>query len=131
LTGIDKYDYSGPVTERTPYKAGVIKLATGDGLITPHQEKIFRAVVNAHIETGAPVLTHTNAGQLALEQVELFEKLGANPEHVVISHVDRRNDVEYHRALLQRGVRLEYDSAFRWKPAEINVTLELLGKLLP
>tara|TARA_R110002094_G_scaffold138153_1_gene129576 strand:+ start:99 stop:1079 length:981 start_codon:yes stop_codon:yes gene_type:complete len=129
--GIDQFDYSGPFVKRTQHKAGLIKLATGDGPITPHQEKIFRAVVNAHLETGAPILTHTNFGKQALEQAKLFEKLGANLQHVVLSHVDRAKEVDYNRAVLDTGVRLEYDSAFRWKDSEPNYTLNLLENLLP
>jgi 5-phospho-D-xylono-1,4-lactonase len=129
--GIDRNDYGGPIVERTSYKAGLLKLATGDDCITPHQEKIFRAVVNSHIKTKAPVLTHTNGGKLALEQVQLFAKLGADLAHVVISHVDRLDDVNYHRELLKTGVRLEYDAAFRWKETEENITLKLLEKILP
>ncbi|RAJ10221.1 phosphotriesterase family protein [Arenibacter echinorum] len=129
--GIDQFDYSGPFVKRTQYKAGLIKLATGDGPITPHQEKIFRAVVNAHLETGAPILTHTNFGKQALEQAKLFKKLGANLQHVVLSHVDRAKELNYNMAVLDMGVRLEYDSAFRWKEQEPNYTLNLLENLLP
>jgi len=131
ITGIDKYDYNGPIVERTPYKAGLIKLATGDGPFTKHQEKIFHAVVNAHLETGAPILTHTNNGNQAIEQAELFEKLGANLKHVVLSHLDRNRDLGYHNALMQTGISVEYDSAFRWKAADENWTYTLLEKLLP
>ena len=88
-------------------------------------------MVNAHIESKAPILTHTNAGQLAMEQVNLFSKLGADLSHVVISHVDRKDDVKWHRELLQTGVYVEYDAAFRWKPGEENITFKLLEKLLP
>lgn len=129
--GIDELDYSGPFVERTPHKAGLIKLATGNDPITAHQEKIFRAVVNAHLETGAPILTHTNFGKQALEQARLFSKLGANLEHVVLSHVDRAKEVHYNQAVLDLGVRIEYDSAFRWKDNEANHTLNLLEHLLP
>lgn len=131
LHGIDRYDYGGPLVMRTPHKAGLIKLATGDNAITKHQEKIFHAVVNAHLETGAPILTHTNAGALAMEQVNLFAKLGANLSHVVISHADRKDDVSWHRELLQTGVYVEYDGAFRWKDSEENITFKLLENLLP
>ena len=131
VDGIDRYDYNGPVVERTTHKAGMIKLATGDDLITPHQETIFRAVVNTHRETGVPILTHSNAGRHALAQAELFAKLGADLSHVVISHVDRCQDVAYHRELLQTGVRVEFDSAFRWKAGEENGTYRLLELLLP
>lgn len=129
--GVDRYDYNGPVVERTPHKAGMIKLATGDDPITPHQELIFRAVVNTHRETGVPILTHTNAGRHALEQAELFAKLGADLNHVVISHVDRCQGIAYHRELLKMGVRVEFDSAFRWKKGDINGTYRLLETLLP
>lgn len=129
--GIDEFDYSGPLVKRTPHKAGLIKLATGNGPFTKHQELIFRAVVNAHLETGAPILTHTNFGKYALEQARLFEKLGAKLEHVVLSHVDRAKNVEYNRTVLDVGVRLEYDSAFRWKKDSPNYTLQLLEQLLP
>ena len=129
--GIDQFDYSGPYVQRTIHKAGLIKLATGNERIDKHQEKIFRAVVNAHLETGAPILTHTNFGKQALEQAQLFKNLGANLEHVVLSHVDRAKEINYNKAVLDMGVRVEYDSTFRWKKAEPNYTLILLENLLP
>jgi phosphotriesterase-related protein len=128
--GIDTFDYRGPLINRTAHKAGMVKLATGDEKITPHQEKIFHAVVNTHRETGVPILTHTTNGKHALDQVNLFDKLGADLQHVVISHVDRCQDIGYNRELLQTKVKVEYDSAFRWKGKE-NWTYKLLEALLP
>lgn len=129
--GVDQYDYNSPVVKRTTHKAGMIKLATGDEKITDHQHKIFEAVVNAHIETGAPILTHTNGGKLAMEQVELFLKLGADLNHVVISHVDKQRDLAFHNDLLQTGVYVEYDSHFRMKMKNDNWTYTLLENMLP
>jgi predicted metal-dependent phosphotriesterase family hydrolase len=129
--GVDELDYNSPIIKRTQHKAGMIKLATGNDKITKHQQKIFEAVVHAHLETGAPILTHTNGGKLAIEQVELFEKLGANLNHVVISHVDKQTDLGFHRELLQSGVYVEYDSHFRWKTEKENPTLNLLENMLP
>ncbi len=129
--GVDAHDYNGPYVARTPHQAGMIKLATGDEPITRHQEKIFRAVVNTHLATGVPILTHTNFGKHALAQAELFAKLGADLPHVVLSHVDRYKDLGYHHELMQTGVRVEYDSAFRWKAGEENWTYTLLEALLP
>jgi predicted metal-dependent phosphotriesterase family hydrolase len=130
VIGIDRYDYSSPVVERTSHKAGMIKLASGDESFDDNLKKIFRAVVATHKKTGVPILTHTNAGKHAVEQAELFYQLGADLSHVVISHVDRCNDLGYHQALMQTGVRVEYDSAFRWKPGGENFTFLLLEKLL-
>ncbi|MBC7887274.1 MAG: aryldialkylphosphatase [Ferruginibacter sp.] len=129
--GIDRLDYNGPVIDRTQHKAGLIKLATGDEPITRHQEKIFHAVVNAHKATGAPILTHTNNGNQAIAQAALFEKLGANLNHIVLSHVDRNKDIGYQMELMQTGISVEYDSAFRWKGTDENWTYVLLEKLLP
>ncbi len=129
--GVDQYDYNSPVVKRTTHKAGMIKLATGDEKITDHQHKIFEAVVNAHLETGAPILTHTNGGKLAMGQVELFVKLGADLNHVVLSHVDKQKDLAFHKDLMQTGVYVEYDSHFRWKTIDENPTYILLENLLP
>lgn len=128
--GIDKFDYNGPVVDRTTHKAGLIKLATGEEPFSAHQETIFRAVVNAHRQTGAPILTHTNFGKHALAQAERFYKLGADLSHVVLSHTDRNKDLAYHHAIMQTGVSVEWDSAFRWKAGEENWTYTLLEKLL-
>jgi 5-phospho-D-xylono-1,4-lactonase len=129
--GIDAYDYNSPIVKRTPHRAGMIKLATGDNDITAHQQKIFEAVVNAQRETGAPILTHTNGGKQALAQVELFSKLGADLNHVVISHVDKHRDLAFHHDLLQTGVYVEYDSHFRLKMKGDDWVFTLLEKLLP
>ena len=129
--GVDELDYNCPVVKRTMHKAGMIKLATGDEEITDHQRQIFEAVVNAHRETGAPILTHTNGGKLALEQAMLFEKLGADLNHVVISHVDKMRDLAYHHDLMQTGVYVEYDSHFRLKSKGDDWTYVLLEKMLP
>ena len=129
--GIDEFDYGCPIVKRTSHKAGLIKLATGDEPITAHQQKIFEAVVHAHLQTGAPILTHTNSGRHAIAQAELFSKLGTDLNHVVLSHVDKNKDLGYHKDLMQTGVYVEYDSHFRWKTTEDNWTYTLLEKLLP
>lgn len=129
--GIDEYDYNSPIIKRTSHKAGMIKLATGDDRITQHQEKVFEAVVNTHLETGVPILTHTNGGKLAMEQVKLFSKLGADLNHVVISHVDKQRDLGFHKDLLQTGVFVEYDSHFRLKMKGDDWVFTLLENMLP
>ncbi|MHA7128868.1 phosphotriesterase family protein [Algoriphagus namhaensis] len=129
--GIDRYDYNGPVIRRAQaHKAGLIKLATDETPFSSHQEMIFRAVVQTHRQTGVPILTHTTQGTLALEQAELFAKLGADLDHVVLSHVDRNPDLGYVRAVLDTGVSVEFDSAFRWK-TNPNQTYQYLEQLLP
>ena len=45
--------------------------------------------------------------------------------------MDRNKDLGYHKALMQTGVYVEYDSHFRWKNDDDNWTYTLLEKLLP
>ncbi len=124
--GIDAADCNGPNIVRTKYRAGVIKIATGLNKINDRQRKIIEAAAAAHHATGAPLLTHTEQGTAALEQIHLFQELKVPLEHVCISHTDRRPDPVYHREILSTGVFIEYDSAFRWpKTEEKNPTLQL------
>ncbi len=127
--GIDAHDYNGPLVRRTPHRAGLIKIAT-DKVITAREEKIFAAAAQAHRRTGAPILTHTEQGTLGLEQVERLRDLGVDLRHVVLSHLDRNPDVGLHREILASGVRVEYDSAFRWKAGQGNPTRDLVVALL-
>lgn len=127
--GIDARDYNGPNVRRTAHRAGVIKVAT-DRSFTSREERVFAAAASAHRATGCPILTHTEQGTLGLEQVERLRQFDVDLTHVCLSHTDRNPDLGYHRALLATGVRLEFDSAFRWKSAEGNPTRDLLLALL-
>lgn len=126
--GIDANDTNGPGLERTAHRAGLIKVASELNAIGPREQKIFEAAAIAHNRTGVPILTHTEQGTAAMMQIDLFERLGVKPPSIVISHLDRKPDVSYHREVLSRGVFLEYDSAFRWKSKE-NPTRDLLINL--
>lgn len=124
--GIDSADYNGPEISRSPYRAGVVKVATGKGAPTARERKTFEAAAIAHHQTGAPILTHTEQGEGALDQVRMLQEFGVPLAHVVISHTDRAPDPLYHKEVLSTGVILEYDSAFRWGPDADNPTLDLV-----
>ncbi len=132
--GIDAHDDHGPLLHRTSHRAGIIKIATGPAF-TPREEKIFAAAAQAHRATGCPILTHTEQGELALEQIARLHRAGVDLRHVCLSHTDRKPDFAYHRELLASGVRVEFDSAFRWpkraNAAAANPTRDLLVALLP
>lgn len=126
--GIDAFDYNGPSLSRTMHKAGLIKVATSGKHPTERERKVIEAAVMAHRQTGAPILTHTEQGEGALEQVQLFQIFGASLGNVVLSHTDRKPDPAYHKEILSTGVMLEYDSAFRWQKAP-NPTLAMICKM--
>jgi phosphotriesterase-related protein len=128
--GLDLHSYNGPVVERTTAKAGVIKAGTGYGAITPFEKKVFQAVALAQQETGAPIVTHTQFGTMAMEQIELLREYGANLEKVVLSHVQRNPDLWYHKRLLDTGVSLCYDGLYRVKYFSDNVIANLIHELV-
>lgn len=129
--GIDAGDLGGPILETTAHRAGIIKVATGRKW-TNRERRILAAASIAHGRTGAPILTHTEEGLLALEQVEFFRQHGVDLAHVCLSHTDRRPDPEFHREILSSGVRVEYDSSFRWKAKgrSDNPTAALIAQLI-
>lgn len=124
--GIDANDYSGPLVRRTAHRAGVIKIAGSEGGPSARDRRIFEAAAEAHRRTGAPILTHCEAGTGGLEQVQLLAELGVALDHVALSHVDKVVDRGYHRDLLSSGAFAEYDGSFRWgdKP---NGTVQLIA----
>lgn len=131
MYGIDVNDGNGPHWQPSPHRAGLIKVAGGLDQLDEHQKCTFLASALAHYMTGAPILTHTEQGTAAMEQLELLQSHGVALDHVVLSHLDRKPDIAYHREILQSGVCVEYDSAFRWKTDQDNPTLKLLIALLP
>ncbi len=127
--GIDENDYNGPVCARTKHRAGLIKVAGGLDALNEREARAFKAAAIAHCKTGAPILTHTEKGTAALEQAKLLRDNGVDLQHVVLSHTDRKPELEYHKEILGTGVRVEYDAHFRWKEPQGNPTLDLIVEL--
>ena len=124
--GIDALDYGSPIIRRTPHRAGVIKVAGSMDGPSQRDARFFEAAAAAQRATGCPMLTHCEAGTGGIEQAALLTRLGADPGHVALSHVDKVVDRGYHRELFATGVYLEYDHAFRWK-GDPNGTLQVLA----
>jgi phosphotriesterase-related protein len=123
--GIDANDYAGPVVRRTPHRAGVIKVGGSTGGPSDVDRPAFEAAAQAHVRTGAPILTHCEGGTGGLEQVRLLVDHGVDPTHIALSHVDKVVDRGYHRELAATGAVSEYDGSFRWGDAP-NGTIQLL-----
>ncbi|WP_083603355.1 phosphotriesterase family protein [Bowdeniella nasicola] len=113
--GIDRHDYSGPIVERTSYRAGCIKVGTAYGKITPFEYKCMQAAAHASIETGAPINTHTTYGTCGLEQAQELKKLGVPADQIAIGHIQRNADIYYLSQILNEGVYLEIDGTYRIK----------------
>jgi len=107
-------NYSGSeVVERTNIRAGLIKFASDYHVLNDNARKIAEAVAAAHLSTGAPILTHCERGTCAMEQVELFAKLGVHPSCLLVSHLDRNLDFYVHEDVAHAGAYLVYDGMSR------------------
>jgi phosphotriesterase-related protein len=93
----------------TLIKAGMIKCATGEGRISEKEAQVLRAAARAHKATGCPIITHTTNG-MGLEQLDLFESEGVQPEEVIVSHIGFEKDpLDYSERMLRRGANISFD----------------------
>ena len=95
--------------EGTGIKAGVIKLASSQGEITPTEEIFFKAAARAQKESGCVIITHTQLGTMGPEQAELLISEGADPGKIAIGHMCGSTDLDYHERVLKQGVYINMD----------------------
>ena len=94
----------------TGVRPGQLKAASSLNAITGTERTAFAAVALAHRATGLPIVTHCEAGTMALEQIELLASLGVDPGRVILSHLDRRfEDITMLRAVLATGATIGFD----------------------
>jgi phosphotriesterase-related protein len=96
--------------EGTGIKAGIIKVASDRGGITPPQEVVLRAAARAHKQTGTPISTHTwSPDRVGEQQVRILEEEGVDLDRVYIGHSNDDTDMDYLLGLLNQGVWLGLD----------------------
>jgi len=118
--------------EGTTYKAGQIKFGTGYNSISPLEEKTMRAAAMAHHQTKAPIHSHTEAGTMALEQIEILISEKIDMANVSFGHMDRNLDLYYYQKILETGAFLCFDGMGKTKyapeSARIQAIIELCKK---
>ena len=96
--------------EDTGIKAGIIKVASDEGGITPAQEVVLRAAARTQKATGLPISTHTwSPERIGEHQVRILEEEGVDLDKVYIGHSNDDTDLEYLLGLLNKGVWLGLD----------------------
>ena len=93
-------------------RAGIIgEVATGHRAIDDVEARVLRAAAAAQRQTGAPIATHALFTTIGLDQLDILEAAGADFRAVVVGHADTCPDPAYHRAILERGAWLGFDTA--------------------
>ena len=94
----------------TGVKAAFLKCAVEEHGLVGDIPRILDAVAIAALETGAPVMVHTNAsagtGSTALEALTAR---GIDPTRIVVAHAGDSNDLDYLRAIADTGAILGLD----------------------
>lgn len=94
----------------TGVRAGALKCVTERYGLTADVERVLRAVAYAHDRTGAPIVTHADAGsRRGLDQLRVFDEEGVDPTRVLIGHCGDTEDLGYLRELADAGCYLGMD----------------------
>lgn len=95
----------------TDIKAGVIGEIGTSEPIHPNEKKSLLAAALAFRQTPVAIYVHIYPwGKAGLEAADLLVEQGVNPAKIVICHSDVGPDLEYIKALLKRGVFVEFDN---------------------
>lgn len=114
----------------TDLRGGVAKFGTGYNTISESEDKMVRAVLDAHKQTGCPLHAHTELGTLILEQIAILRQEGVDPSRLTIAHVDRNPDHWVHRKAAQAGVFLCFDGISRIKYHPESILIDCIVNLV-
>lgn len=94
----------------TDVKAAFLKCAVEVAGYTTDVTRVHKAICEAHRETGAPIMVHTNGkhqtGRLAMK---FFADEGVDLTKVQIAHAGDSNDLEYLHWILDQGAYIAND----------------------
>lgn len=93
----------------TGIKAGLIKVATGDGHVTDFERKAITAASRAAKITGVPLISHTENCSCGHDQIDIVTGEGLPASQLIVGHSDGRDDHEYQRSLAERGAYVGFD----------------------
>ncbi|MBP3043631.1 phosphotriesterase-related protein [Arthrobacter jiangjiafuii] len=94
----------------TTVRAGILKVFSDAGGITPDTERVFTAAAHAHLETGVPITTHSDSkSRGGTAQQQLLTRLGVPLDRVVIGHAGDSDDLDYLMSLADAGSFLGFD----------------------
>jgi phosphotriesterase-related protein len=94
----------------TGVKAAFLKCAVERHGLIGDVPRILAAVAAAGVETGAPIMVHTNAAaQTGLPALQALAHEGVDPAQVIVAHAGDSNDLDYLRAIADTGAVLGFD----------------------
>lgn len=114
----------------TGIRAAVVKAGTEYNVFDTAGRKLLRVAAATHRATGVPIITHTTAGTLGLEQVAYLAEQGVPPRRIALSHMDRLLDFEAHAEIARRGAYLGYDCPGKTKYGPDSARIQFIRRML-
>lgn len=113
------------------YKAGLIKTAIDGERLADPEKKWFVAAAQASIETGVPIMCHTETAEQGIYLADLYIELGVYPKNIIICHLDRKLDnIEAHKKIAEKGCFVEYDTIGRFKYHDDESEIKMLKQMM-
>lgn len=113
-------------------RAGMIKCALDAcGRNAGRYPILFQAVSNAALETGVPILVHTERDTDVCELLSYFQQNGITADRVILCHMDRMHkDIGVHKQAVSMGAYVCYDSVHRHKYLSDYEEMELIHSMV-
>jgi phosphotriesterase-related protein len=93
----------------TGIKAGLIKIATGDGAVSDYERRMLTAATAAAKATGVPLISHTENCTCGHDQIDIVTGGGVAAHRLLVGHSDGRDDHPYQASLAARGAYVGFD----------------------
>ena len=90
-------------------KPGLIKIATGDGVVSDYERKCLTAAAKVAKITGVPLLSHTQNCTCGHEQIDIVADEGVDAHRLLVGHSCGRDDHPYQKSLAERGAYVGFD----------------------
>jgi 5-phospho-D-xylono-1,4-lactonase len=117
--------------EQIKAKPGIIKTASDFEGVGGPVYRLFKAAALAAKTTGTSIMSHTEMGRAALDQIKLYTDFGLPSDQLIICHLERKMDnVDYLLHVASTGVFLELDTIGRFKYHSDEDEAELIVKLI-
>ena len=95
----------------TGIKAGLIGEIGTSAVMSDDEKRVLAAAGRVSAETGKAIHVHTDLyTENGFEVIDILTREGASPDKICIDHIDVLLRPDYVRALLQRGVYVEFDN---------------------
>ena len=90
-------------------KPGLLKIATGDGVVSDYERKLLTAAAKVAKITGVPLLSHTQNCTCGHEQIDIVTGEGNEAHRLLVGHSCGRDDHPYQKSLAERGAYVGFD----------------------